>query len=91
MTRKPASIPTTDTTQELPGVTPAPAPQTVGDAVVAPATVAQELAPKKDRYLSSSDVLGLLAKVLPKTAPNSQEFFVILDAMSSVRSAALKA
>lgn len=84
MSRKPAPA-TTDTTQDLPGVSPAPAPENDGAAVVAPAAVAQGRAPKKDRNLSPAALLGVLAKIISKTEVNSPEFLVVLDAMGAVR------
>ena len=91
MTRKPAPIPTTDTTQDLPGVTSSPAQSGAVVAVVAPAATGQGETPKKDRYLSPSEVLGMLAKILPKTRPSSPEFFGVLDAITAARSASISA
>nr|WP_315238102.1 hypothetical protein [uncultured Albidiferax sp.] len=76
-----------DTTGTLPGITPVPAPKVAAIDVVSPAAT-QESAPKKDRYLKPSQVVGFLAKILPKTTPDSDEFYAVLDAISICRNAA---
>lgn len=80
--------PVLDTTGTLPGITPIPAQYSAALAVVAPVAESRESAPKKDRYLKPSQVVGFLAKILPKTTPDSQEFYAVLDAISICRNAA---
>lgn len=84
MTRKPASIPTTDTTQDLPGVTSSPAQSGAVVAVVAPAATGQGETPKS-RFIGSDGLMGALSKLLQKTEPNSPQFLIVLDALIGVR------